>query len=252
MLSKIVAAVISPLGTALILGLLGWAMAWAGRPAQVQRAGRVLAGLALGWLLLWSLPVASGALRGWIEAQAGPRTVQAVPAAPVMVVLGGGVAGPRAPLRPYPDLNAAGDRLWHAARLYHAGKAPRVLLSGGVTRTGDGSEAEAMRRFLIDMGVPAAAIELEDASQNTAGNAALTAQALKTQGVDQVILVTSALHMPRARRLFDRAGLTVHAAPADHEVIDMPFDLLRVVPDADALDGSARAFKELFGRLVGR
>jgi uncharacterized SAM-binding protein YcdF (DUF218 family) len=251
MLSKIVAAVVSPLGTALILALLGWVLAGAGRPA-LRRAGRALVALGLGWLLLWSLPVASDGLRGWIEAQAGPRTVEAVPAAPVMVVLGGGVAGPRAPLRPYPNLNAAGDRLWHAARLYRAGKAPRLVLSGGVTRTGDGSEAEAMRRFLLDMGVPAPAIELEDASKNTTGNAVFTAQALKAQGVDTVILVTSALHMPRARRLFDRAGLKVHPAPADHEIIDMPFDLLRVVPDADALEGSARAFKELFGRLVGR
>jgi hypothetical protein len=46
--------------------------------------------------------------------------------------------------------------------------------------------------------------------------------------------------------------LKVHPAPADHEIIDLPVDLLRVVPDADALEGSARAFKELFGRLVGR
>jgi uncharacterized SAM-binding protein YcdF (DUF218 family) len=251
MTAKLVAALISPLGTALLLGLSGWLLA-AGGKATRRRWGRGLVAAALGWLTLWSLPVASDALRGAIEAQAGPRTVDAVGAAPVTVVLGGGVAGPRLPQRPYPDLNAAGDRLWHAARLYHAGKAPRLLLSGGVTRTGDGSEAEAMRRFLVEMGVPAAAIVLESGSQNTAGNAALTAQMLKAQGVDSIVLVTSALHMPRARRLFDQAGLKVQAAPTDFEIIDMPFDLLRVVPDAGALDGSSRAFKELLGRAVGR
>lgn len=109
-----------------------------------------------------------------------------------------------------------------------------------------------MRSFLLDMGVPASAILMEPASNNTSSNAAQTAQMLKAQGVQSIVLVTSALHMPRARRLFDQQGLTVHAAPTDFEVVDMPFDLLRVVPSTDALDGSARAFKELAGRWLGR
>ena len=59
--------------------------------------------------------------------------------------------------------------------------------------------------------------------------------------------MTSALHMPRARREFERLGFTVHPAPTDWEVVDKPFDLLRIVPATDALDGSGRAFKEIVG-----
>lgn len=66
------------------------------------------------------------------------------------------------------------------------------------------------------------------------------------------MLVTSALHMPRARAQFERAGLRVVPAPTDFEVIEMPLDLLQVVPSTAALDGSARAFKELLGRWVGQ
>lgn len=40
--------------------------------------------------------------------------------------------------------------------------------------------------------------------------------------------------------------------PTDLEVIDVPFDILRIVPDADALQGSAQAMKEILGRLAGR
>ena len=58
--------------------------------------------------------------------------------------------------------------------------------------------------------------------------------------------------MPRARAALEREGLQVHPAPTDFEVIDMPWDLLRVRPDADALQGSAREMKEIVGRMVGR
>lgn len=253
MLGKIVTVVISPLGTALLLCLAGWLLARSARPRSARlRWGRAMQAVALLWLTFWSLPITSSALLAWVEADAGPPTVQAVARAPVMVVLGGGVSGPRLPLRPYPDLNAAGDRMWHAARLYHAGKAPRLLLSGGTTRTGTGSEAEAMRSFLLDLGVPDSAIALEAGSKDTSANAAETARLLKGQGVDTVVLVTSASHMPRARNLFERAGLKVNPAPTDFEPTGMPFDLLRVLPDAEALDKSARGFKEIVGRVVGR
>jgi uncharacterized SAM-binding protein YcdF (DUF218 family) len=259
MVAKLFTALISPLGTALFLGVLALALSLAARRARWagwQRRGALVGGVALGWLWLWSMPIASQALRGWLEDQAGPRTLAAVQPAPVMVVLGGGIRGPRPPRRPDPDLGAAADRVWHAARLYRAGKAPRLIVSGGMARTGDGTEAAAMRQFLVDLGVPAAVITLEEASINTAGNARHLAEILAREESPaarrEILLVTSALHMPRARRQFERAGFKVHPAPADFEVIAMPFDLLQVIPDAAALDGSARAFKELVGRWVGR
>jgi uncharacterized SAM-binding protein YcdF (DUF218 family) len=252
MFSKVVTALISPLGTALVLGLLGLVLGWSARRSRLRRLGQIMAVAGLGWLWLWSTPVVSEALRGWLEDQAGTRELKALPQAAAMVVLGGGVSGPRSPRRPYPDLGSAGDRLWHAGRLFHAGKAPKLILAGGTVRTGNGSEAEAMQRFLLDMGVPASAMILEEGSGNTASNARMTAEILAAEGIDEVILVTSALHMPRARRLFEGAGLRVIPAPTDYEVIDMPLDLLQVIPDARALEGSARAIKEVVGIWTGR
>ena len=93
---------------------------------------------------------------------------------------------------------------------------------------------------------------LESGSGNTYENAIQTRALLQAQGVEEIVLVTSALHMRRARRAFEAAGFTVHPAPTDYEVIEMPFDVLRIVPDAGALEGSARAFKELVGAALGR
>ena len=125
-----------------------------------------------------------------------------------------------------------------------------LYLSGGTVRTGDDSEARNMRLFLEDLGVPASAIIEEGGSVNTAENAQRIASLLKAANVDSIMLVTSALHMPRARNLFAKAGLNVIPAPTDFEVIDMPLDILRVLPDAGALEGSAKAFKELLGYLL--
>jgi uncharacterized SAM-binding protein YcdF (DUF218 family) len=252
MFAKLVTALISPLGTAVLLGLVAVVLGLVARRVWLRRLGWLAGVFAVGWLWLWSTPLASEALRGWIEDQAGPRVLAEVPASEVMVVLGGGVSGPRLPRRPDPDLSAAGDRLWHAARIYHAGKAQRIILSGGEVPTGDGSEADSMRLFLLDMGVPDRVLALEGGSVNTAGNAALTAELLAEEGIDEVILVTSALHMPRARALFEGAGLAVIPAPADFEVIETPFSLLGLIPDTNALNGSSRAMKELLGRAVGR
>ena len=239
MVSKLIAFLISPLGTAMLL--LGLAA------VGPRRALRSTVVLGLGWLWLWATPVVSGALVGWVEAQAGPRELAAVQPAPVIVVLGGAVGGARPPLRPEPDLGAAADRVWHAARLYHAGKAPRILLSGGSIKPGVQGEAHAMRRFLLDLGVPDAAIWLEAGSTDTAGNAALSAALLRTQGVNEAILVTSALHMRRARAQFVQTGLTIHPAPTDFEIVDEPLNLQDFLPSAEALDGAGRAMKEVVG-----
>ncbi|HWI81427.1 YdcF family protein [Ramlibacter sp.] len=249
MIGKLVIAAISPLGTALLLGLFGLAVhRWAAAPWRARGLRCVLAALA--WLWLWSMPVASHALRGWLEAQAGPRTIDALPAAPAMVVLGGAMRGARPPLRPDPDLGSAADRVWHAARLYRAGKAPLVVLSGGSARPGQAPEAQVMGQLLSELGVPATALATEPRSITTTENAAYTAQLLRQRHIGRILLVTSALHMSRARALFERQGLEVIPAPTDYEVVQRPFDLLQVVPDGEALEGSGRAIKEIVGALV--
>ena len=247
MLATIAESLLSPLGIAIALGTsaLG-ALQLATNPRTRKFAISVLLAAFL-WLWAWSTPLASGGVRALIERQAGPRAIADVAAAAAIVVLGGGVAGAQAPARPYPDLNSAADRMWHAARLYRAGKAPVIVLSGGALRNEAGTEADAMRTFLLDMGIPSAAIVLEEASDSTAANARRTGDLLRSRDIRTVILVTSALHMARARRAFEQEGLVVIPAPTDFEITDRPFGLRMVLPDAESLSGSGRAMKELTG-----
>jgi len=250
--SAIFNALISPLGTCLLFGLVGLLLISVSSARSVRRVGLVLSTAGLLWLLVWSTPVASHSIRAWLERQPAHRLVDDVPAAPAIVVLGGGVVGASPPWRNHPDMRAAADRVWHAARLFHAGKAPMVLVTGGYMRTGSQSEADAMQVLLQDLGVPATAIVQKNRSHNTLTNAQYTAQMLSERGIDSAILVTSALHMPRARKHFEATELNIVAAAADFEVANIYTDWQDLLPDTRSLDGSTRAFKELAGYWLGR
>lgn len=92
---------------------------------------------------------------------------------------------------------------------------------------------------------------LEEQSVNTTQNATFTADILERQGIRRVLLVTSALHMPRSKALFEAQGIDVIPAATDHEIKPLP-SWRKWLPNTEALDGSSRAIKEIVGRWVGR
>ncbi|PWG74936.1 hypothetical protein DF186_15320, partial [Enterococcus hirae] len=54
---------------------------------------------------------------------------------------------------------------------------------------------------------------LEERSRTTWENALFSAEMLRAAGVERVVLVTSAAHMPRSRWCFEQNGIEVIAAP---------------------------------------
>jgi uncharacterized SAM-binding protein YcdF (DUF218 family) len=96
-----------------------------------------------------------------------------------------------------------------AVRLFQAGAAPVLLLSGG--GAGPEAEAEIMRRMALARGVPEAALLIEPESRDTVGNARRSARLLAARGGHSVLLVSDRVHLPRAALLFRLAGLHVAA-----------------------------------------
>jgi uncharacterized SAM-binding protein YcdF (DUF218 family) len=215
--------------------------------------GGAIALLGLAWLWLWATPILSDGVRGMLEGRYPPVAVEDLPNAGAVVVLGGGV-GPVIPPRLAPDLGGAADRVWHGVRLFQAGKAPWLVLSGGTLpwRVQDGPEAEAMLAFATDLGVPPEHVLIEAQSATTRGNAVETARLLAEHGIRRVLLVTSALHMRRAEATFRAVGLDVVPAATDHEVVERAPTVLDYLPDAQALADSSRAVKEGLGLFVYR
>lgn len=248
-LDKLLAQMGYPLGLSLSLCLLGLLLLALGR----RRWGMGTILVAVAWLWLWSMPIVADALTLSLEGPLVQRPVTELPTADAVVVLGGGIV-PGPPGWPYPDLGPAADRVWHAARLYHAGKARRLILSGGnLPWQGEQQpETVAMRQFLTDLGVPEAALVVEGRSRNTRENALYSAELMRELGIERVLLVTSASHMPRALGTFRAVGIDAIPAPTDFGVIPQPAHLMRWLPNADALHDSTLALKEYLGWWVYR
>jgi uncharacterized SAM-binding protein YcdF (DUF218 family) len=103
------------------------------------------------------------------------------------------------------------QRLRYAAKLHRDTGLP-VLVSGGMPDGAKISEAAIMGRVLReDFVVPVR--WLEEHSNNTEENARDSAAILQQAGIRRILLVTDAIHMPRARQAFERTGLAVVAAP---------------------------------------
>lgn len=254
-LSKIFPVLIYPLSLAcLLLITVLLSRRW-------PRWGRFGVGLAL--MLLWVAGnhwVAKG-LASSLEWRY--PSLDSTPQAGAIVVLGGGTMLDEPP-RPIVEINGAGDRIIYAAWLYNQGAADRIIVSGGripwLTNGDDPLDkpAEAMSQLLDMLGVPQEVIYLESESLNTYENARYSKQILDRLGVEQVLLVTSAMHMPRAVRLFEAQDLEVIPAPVDYStsVSDLKMSgiswqsfLLRLVPDAGDLSLTTSAIKEYLGIL---
>ncbi len=164
-----------------------------------------------------------------------------------IVVLGGGreADAPEDAGRDQPS-PATLVRLRHGARLARLTGLPLLVSGGKPDRDGD-SEAVVMARVLReDFGVPVR--WLEQTSDNTAENALHAALQLDKEGMQRILLVTDAMHMPRAMRAFAGAGFYVVPAPTRFRS-RRPLDAASFFPRAAELEASSYAIHEWIGLL---
>ncbi|HEX8615430.1 MAG TPA: YdcF family protein [Telluria sp.] len=205
----LVRVLLMPPMSLIVLILAGYALR-----RRWPRLGRAVSAVGLAMLLVLSTNAGSLLLVRPLEQLTAPLADARASGAQAIVVLAAGNvhAAPEYGGADIPD-DIALLRLRYAAHLQHATNLP-LLVSGGNGEPDKGipPKASTMARALReDFRTPVA--WTEERSADTTQNALYSAAILKAAGVRRVLLVTHAMHMPRAERAFAAAGLEVVPAP---------------------------------------
>ena len=217
-----------------------------------RRSGASVALGAVLLLVLFSWAPVADRLLGPIEARyPALHDWPASESVAAVMVLGGGFQ-PHQPWVVTGQVSeASANRLLEGLRLWHLRPDALLLVSGADRRAGVEPMARAFGRIAVDMGVPASHVRMLDSATDT-GEEARAAAAVLGEGA-QVLLVTSASHMPRAMQHFLNAGLRPIAAPTHYLAgRDDVNQLSYWVPSARHLEKSERAVYEWLGGIAVR
>ena len=249
LLSKLLPLLLLPLGVALLLLLWG---------VLRRRRWPAIAALAVLWLS--STPLIAEGLWRWLERPYVRQSTAAVLAGTAaVVVLGGGRHAAPGPARESEWIDA--DRFFAGLEAYQQlrrqGLRPRLIFTGGwwPTQPQLPPEGDVLLQRALALGLPAADLASTARVRNTAEEAQVVTAQLPPGS--SVLLITSAFHMARAKRLFERQGLRVLPFPVDFQASGAwagnPLaDPLNWIPSAKGLDSSSRALREAIGRTLYR
>ena len=230
-------ALLPPLNL-LLLALLGLLLLFFRR-----RTGLALLVASLAGLFLLSMPVVATTLAGLLENRPADGT-EILGDAQAIVILGAG-SYPAAPEYGGDTVGAVTlERVRWGARLHRMSGLP-ILVSGGspfATRTSEAAQMKAALNQDFHTNVK----WLEEKSFNTFESARYARQQLAAAKIDRIALVTHAIHMPRARLVFQQAGFRVIEAPTGFSTLRPP-GVLNYLPCAQGLELSRSVLYEVIG-----
>ena len=175
------------------------------------------------------------------------------------IILLSGAERPRATqVYGQPQLNWAAARYTTALRLSARHPEASLVFSGGPAvepRTGRPGQTWVARQLLGDLAHDPAAIRYDESSIDTCDNAANTRALVQPRRDETWVLVTSAIHMPRAMACFRAVGWEVVPQPADYLSMRPEFGAgaMRVTTNLSVLDTALHEWLGLaFYRMTGR
>lgn len=191
-------------------------------------------------------PLGANLLVATLETSANAESQAAcVATAPsVIVVLAGGADRVPSDGRDFSALSAASlRRLAAAVAVWREQPQRTLIIAGGRTFPGSPADSTLMQAFALALGVPADVVRVETRSTTTWENAR---NVVPLSSTSRIWLVTSALHMRRARYAFAQAGFQTCPYPTDQRFVafGLPGGL---VPQAGAAMKSERALHEWVG-----
>ncbi|MEY2446268.1 MAG: hypothetical protein QOE00_2848 [Ilumatobacteraceae bacterium] len=219
-----------PHGTAVVEAPVSDATPVGGMPVRRRRFGRRLA-LAAVALLLLAIAYYGVTL---YQVHSTGRSDQARHVDAIVVMGAAQYDG-----RPSPQLAA---RLDHVAGLWSAGLADVVVVTGG-NQPGDRfTEAEASANYLIDRGLPAAAILQVPIGHSSYASLDAAASMLRDRGLFRVLVVTDPFHSLRSRLIAQELGLVAYVSPTRTSPVRGSTALTKEVEEAAGI---------ALGRIIG-
>lgn len=143
------------------------------------------------------------------------------------------------------------DRFFGGIELFKAGKAPKIIFTGGKMPwdTTKLTEGDILKQFAVGQGIHDSAILLTSNVENTADEAKAVFSLIGSN--KKIILVTSAFHMPRSIMHFNKQRFIVDAYPVDYKVNRVSKrTFMDYLPDGDSFRLFNTGYRELIGRLV--
>lgn len=248
--------ILSPLSW-LLLALVGAGLC---ARSQARRArGLLWTCAAVAMLAVLAMtPMVANLLVSALEAQASDAAACDEPDSGVAVVLAGAIDDTPADAGDFRVLSLSSRRRVEAAVEWWSAGSGRVLVMAGGPQPGLGATpdgdtvatATLMAAYARRLGVGAGALRVEEGSRTTWENAQ-GVRRLHPPPPRRVVLVTSAMHMPRARYAMSRAGFRVCPLATDRR--RLPFALPgSLVPGGSALEKTDAAVHELVGLVYYR
>ena len=241
---------ISPTGWLLSLAGFGVLLLWLGR----LRSGRALVTIVvLCFALMAVLPVEQWAIRPLEEQFPAPAELAKVDG---IIVLGGALDAALSADRGQPALNDAADRMTQAVMLTRKFPAAKLVFTGGPSPYDPAGprEADAAKLLFTALGVDPARMQFETESRTSWENAEFTHAVVHPAEGEIWLLVTSAMHMPRAIGTFRAVGMDLTAYPVGYKSYHGEIKRMnRFVERLQLLDEAAHEWAGLaYYRLRGR
>ncbi|MCK9540356.1 YdcF family protein [Dokdonella sp.] len=233
--------VLSPLTWLLVALLVAW---YARRWRSLLRLA--LAAAAFSYVLI--TPLGANLLVRAVESRVPAAPACTAPAPAVVVLAGGFDHAPRDGADVAALSGTTLRRTLVGVERFRDSAATRLVLSGGGPYAV--KEAELMARFAARLGVPAEAIEIERSSHDT-WQSAQTLASHDPALPRHFVLVSSALHLPRALVAFHAAGFEPCPLASESRYLP-PGGIGYLLPHSSSLAKGEAAIHELVGGLAYR
>lgn len=146
------------------------------------------------------------------------------------------------------------NRLTQTIDLYHQGKIKKIVLSGGNGNFFGNQENEAINTaaYLKRIGIPEEAIIIDEKSRNTYENFKYSKELLNIgSNSANILVITSAFHVPRSRLIAKKTGLSCDFFPTDFYFKDWELvPSMTIIPDVDCIKMWQIMIKEWFGMVA--